>query len=393
MHRKSFMIIRAVVVMCLLSSVGMSAQRADAYTTGAYWWTNSLFAFKVNQSLQSMLPGLAGQQASINQNIVNAAAEWNKASQFIFVNYSSMNCSFPSDGCFDAAVIEPYQWAVTSWHANSHILDHATVQFNKSFTWHLNGQEPDIYRIALHEFGHTLTLLDNPSYTWGGSGQSVEWYSGSKTGLYMDDKEGATMLYGPWTHFEVSEYLGLYQTLPFYESGVHSFGNCGTGYPDYWTYNPGSVGIPSSPSGGRVMQFAGCAVSNGSSANYAYMPFAVSSHDSPQYGGGAQCGDPCYLKVRSGMHLSWEQYNVTQCTVSIDIEFLDGSSLRDSGLSDTEGHSVHPQYRPCFSGWHSVDVNLSSLVGKTIRRILIVYDNPNGTSTWRSYFDNLQITY
>lgn len=123
------------------------------------------------------------------------------------------------------------------------------------------------------------------------------------------------------------------------------------------------------------------------------MPFVTNSQDSPQNSGGAQCGDPCYLKVRSGMVLTWEQYNVTQCTVSVDIEFSDGTTLRDSGLTDSDGYDVHPQYRPCYSGWHTVSINLSPLAGKTIRRILIAYDNPNGSSTWRSYVDDLKITY
>jgi hypothetical protein len=141
------------------------------------------------------------------------------------------------------------------------------------------------------------------------------------------------------------------------------------------------------------MQFRGCADYNGTSPNYAYMPFATSSQDSLTNGGLNKCGDPCYLKITSGMHLTWEQYNALQCKVTVDLEFSDGTTLRDSGLLDTEGHSVHPQNRPCYLGWHTVTIDLSPLAGKTVRRILLAYDNPSGFGKWRSYFDDLYISY
>lgn len=385
--------LRFVAACSMLCVVILNAPSAKAYSTGAHW-SGPFLVFRVKQSLANDLPGLFGQQSSVVQNIGNAAGEWNKGSWFTF-NYNSGDCSFPQIGCFSAAGIDPKFWAVTGWHADpsTHVLDQAEVQFNSIYTWHLNGQEPDVFRIALHEFGHTLTLLDDPLFTWGGSQQAVEWYNPGKTALYIDDKEGATMLYGPWTQFEVSQYLGLYQTFPLYSTSVSGFDNCGSGDPDYWTYDRGSVGIPYSPNGGRVMQFRGCAVYNGSSPNYAYMPFATSFEDSPSNQGPNKCGDPCYLKVTSGMHLSWEQYNALQCKVSVDLEFADGTTLRDSGLTDNYGNSVHPASRPCFSGWRTFTVDLSPLAGKTIRRILIAYDNPNGLSKWRNYFDDLKITY
>lgn len=342
------------------------------------------------------LPGLAGNQSNIVQAIRDASNEWNKAAWFTFYS-DTASCDSPSNDCWDAGDLGNLgPFAVTTYTQSGRILSNSYVKFNTRYVWHLDGTDPDIFEVALHEFGHMLDLDDNPSFTWGGSQQAVMWYSG-KRGLYIDDKEGDTMLYGPWTQFEISQYLGLYQTLPFYMAEVHSFGNCGSGYPDYWTYDRSAVGIPSSPNGGRVMQFRGCAVSNGSSPNYAYMPFATSAEDS----NGAtttKCGDTCYLNIQPGMMLSWQQYNVTQCTVTIDLEFSDGTTLRDSGLRDTFGYSVHPQFRPCFSGWQTFTVNLApssgpTLVGKTIRRILVAYDNPNGSGTWRSYFDDLRVSY
>lgn len=83
-----------------------------------------------------------------------------------------------------------------------------------------------------------------------------------------------------------------------------------------------------------------------------------------------------HLTIANGAQLSWYQYNSAQKTMSIDIIFSDGSTLRGSGLTDQNGVSVHPAARNYPTGsWHFVSVNLSPLAGKRVQDIVVAYDN------------------
>jgi len=267
--------------------------------------------------------------------------------------------------------------------------------FNANHTWHISdGQTPDLYSVALHEFGHWLKLDDDPQKKYyvpgecSGYGAVMMGGVGILNSLCTDDKEAANMMYGPDTRFEAGQYLGLYQTNPLHITGVQQF-NCSSGVPDYWTYSQGNT----PPSGGsRSMRFSGCAIANGGDPNFAYMKLASANEDGNGKNG-APCGAGCYLRVQSGMVLRWEQNNQYSCKVSLDIEFTDGSALRDQPLVDNYGVSVHPAQRTCFSGWRSISINLGSLVNKHIKHIFVVYDDPNGSGQWRSWFDNIRITY
>jgi hypothetical protein len=339
--------------------------------------------------------GLGGQQAVIEQKIQDAAGSWNHVQWFEFLFNNTSCTQFNYNVCVDAANLNNVGiLAVTDWGNPPPplTLNKANIVLNTQLAWHVNGNDPDVYEVTVHEFGHVLGLYDFPDENWPNDAQdSPMWYSGQKKLPYIDDKEATTMLYGIWTQFEVSQFLGLNNALPFYQQSVHSYSNCATGYPDYWTYDPPVL----SPNGGRAMRFSGCAVGNGASPNFAYMPIAVAEHDgtalyNPQV---PACGNPCYLQVRNGLTLKWEQYNTSTCTVSIDLEFSDGTTLRDSGLVDNFGVNVHPSQRTCFAAWRSISVDLSPLAGKTIKRWLIAYDNPNASGTWRSYIDNLRVNY
>jgi hypothetical protein len=149
------------------------------------------------------------------------------------------------------------------------------------------------------------------------------------------------------------------------------------------------------------MMFRGCAVANGASPNFAYMSLARYVDDATgRTADGAvinECGQGCYLTIRNGMKLRWEQYNATKCTTTIDLELRNANgqwwSLRDSGLTDNFGVSVHPDDRTCFAGWRSIEVDLSPLAGWTIMRWMVAFDDPDASGTWRSYFDNVRVVY
>ncbi|WP_433216903.1 GH92 family glycosyl hydrolase [Dactylosporangium sp. CS-047395] len=84
--------------------------------------------------------------------------------------------------------------------------------------------------------------------------------------------------------------------------------------------------------------------------------------------------------------------------VAVDLAFTDGTYLRDSGAVDQHGVRVHPQYQGSgsvlsFNTWNVVTSNIgANTAGKTIDRILIGYDQPAGTATFRGYFDDISIT-
>jgi hypothetical protein len=188
--------------------------------------------------------------ASIRQAITNTSQEWNKASWFTFSG-SNQN----SGNLWSAANLRDDFWGVANHFANPApgSVQRVEAFLNTDDCWNLNGADPDVAEVSQHEWGHWLVLGDNPQGGWEGIGQSVMFNPANKFALYIDDKEGASMMYGIYTQFEQSQFLGLYQIPPSYDEGVNSFGNCGSGFPDYWTYTTSSQNIQASPQGGRVM--------------------------------------------------------------------------------------------------------------------------------------------
>jgi predicted alpha-1,2-mannosidase len=83
--------------------------------------------------------------------------------------------------------------------------------------------------------------------------------------------------------------------------------------------------------------------------------------------------------------------------VAVDLVFTDGSRLRDSGAVDQRGVRVHPTFQGNGSGlafdqWNYVTSRIGeNVAGKTVDRILIAYDQPLNTGTFRGYFDDIAI--
>ncbi|MEV4508031.1 GH92 family glycosyl hydrolase [Dactylosporangium sp. NPDC049525] len=84
--------------------------------------------------------------------------------------------------------------------------------------------------------------------------------------------------------------------------------------------------------------------------------------------------------------------------VAVDLVFTDGTYLRNSGAVDQHGVRVNPREQGSgwvlnFDTWNYVTSVIGAAVsGKTIDRILIGYDKPEGTGTFRGYFDDIQIS-
>jgi hypothetical protein len=81
--------------------------------------------------------------------------------------------------------------------------------------------------------------------------------------------------------------------------------------------------------------------------------------------------------------------------VAVDLVFANGKTLRDSGLKDMNGVSIHPAQQ-CrhlkLNEWNEVSVELGTFGrGNTVKAVNLGYDQPSGTGAFRGYIDNITI--
>lgn len=107
------------------------------------------------------------------------------------------------------------------------------------------------------------------------------------------------------------------------------------------------------------------------------------------------------IPVSAGTTLSYWIYPQNSAPnsafVAVDLIFTDGSSLRDSGATDQNGVRVHPEFqgrggRLAGNTWNEVRSNIGQwAAGRTIARILVAYDRPDATGTFRGFVDDIRI--
>ena len=92
------------------------------------------------------------------------------------------------------------------------------------------------------------------------------------------------------------------------------------------------------------------------------------------------------LPVGASSVLSYWIYpsQATGAFVAVDLQFSDGSALRDSGAVDQYGVRAHPQLqgeggRLVLNQWNLVRVGLGGLAGRTVTRVDVGFDRPAGT--------------
>ncbi|MBM2615708.1 VCBS repeat-containing protein [Actinoplanes sp. LDG1-06] len=81
--------------------------------------------------------------------------------------------------------------------------------------------------------------------------------------------------------------------------------------------------------------------------------------------------------------------------VSVDLVFSDGSTLRDSQLTDQNGVRVHPAFqcsKLVADRWNQVVVPLGSLADKQVTTVVVGYDQPRNAGGFRGLIDDLTIT-
>ncbi|TJZ95497.1 hypothetical protein [Actinacidiphila oryziradicis] len=82
--------------------------------------------------------------------------------------------------------------------------------------------------------------------------------------------------------------------------------------------------------------------------------------------------------------------------VAVDLIFTDNSTLRDSGAveqNSNQAHLAHQCGHLALDTWNHVTVNLATNnSNKQIARILVGYDHPSGSDSYRGYVDDLAIS-
>ena len=84
-------------------------------------------------------------------------------------------------------------------------------------------------------------------------------------------------------------------------------------------------------------------------------------------------------------------------SVSIDLLFDDGSTLRESAVVDQHGVSLHPRQQGLggflqSGAWNNVQADLGTLAGKTVVRIGVGYEQAGATGNFSSTIDDLSIS-
>ena len=79
--------------------------------------------------------------------------------------------------------------------------------------------------------------------------------------------------------------------------------------------------------------------------------------------------------------------------ISVDLYMADGSNLRDAGATDSTGLSMHPAAgRGQLNTWNKTSCNIGKWInGKTIKRIMVAYDNRSPTGNFTGYVDDISV--
>lgn len=106
--------------------------------------------------------------------------------------------------------------------------------------------------------------------------------------------------------------------------------------------------------------------------------------------------DDVNIKVTDKTVLSYWLYPQNQNArfVGVDLLFTDGTNLREyPNVVDQNGNGMHPcAGRGTVNRWNYVKCNLGQyLNGKTIKRIMVAYDQPDNIGQYRGYIDDLVI--
>lgn len=393
LQRRYTLLIGLCIVAALIASYRPTNTHAYRTAEGSRArWSNRLVNFTIQPGMDRVL-GINDAAGQLRSSLV----KWNRASRFNFAEDSSgmhpfavanfQTFSHPQCGFFPD--VAPAATCV------KRDINVAGTWFNTSGSWRWNTtgtiDNPNIIpapwridfnTVAIHEIGHWYTLDHD---CWDGNAVMCVDYR-HKPNLSDDDRQGATQMYGPWTGWEDDQALGLVNNI-YYSRSVTGYFNSSSPPPEFSQRPGGDFGVPAGFAA-KYVRMAGYAQN---SYSYVYFRIFASENES----GGRR--EQNYVVIMPGMKLKWFQYNYQQSTMMIDFETTDGRTLRDSGLKDLNGISVHPSARGVYptGKWLTFEVDLTPLAGKTIRKWMAAYDNGgNGkTGQFRGYFDGFRLEW
>jgi len=391
-----------VLVLALIALLHQASAPAFAYITAQKWQNVASINYGIDPNLDANL--ITGATNIINENV---HFQWDKASWFtrtqVAYDPNSNGITtldllrFPPPGCGGGMV--PDDPAVTCNEfagPNTMLRSRTYMNTSGSWIWNTSGTmyctnspgSVDVRIVSLHELGHWSRLLHDPAHQ-----EAVMWpdcISNTKQVLWQDDdKQAVTQIYGPRTSWEptVAYAIGLVNTIDYSRSVAGYFNN---------NNPPPELGVRSQEFG--VPVFTG--VQYEMLAGYAQAPYSYIYNTLFTYANDnnpAPVGNRSYLTITAGMRVRWFEYNYQRSTMGIDFEMTDGSTLRNSGLRDTNNVPVHPAGRGVYptGQWFYTEIDLSPLAGKTIQKWWIAYDNGNNgqTGQFRAYFDNFRVQY
>ncbi len=213
MIRASRLIAAAIVAIAIVGGTSMPTR---GYTTYGYKWPNGTIV--MHMQLGSGSGTLIDGSTSWNQTATNALANWNN--YLDLAKFSAVNNSTAADGnpnsvnnvtfgsSYYGKTFGDRTLAITLyWYRGSQMIE-GDVTFNTKFSWNSyrgnqRGQTYDIYRVALHEFGHVLGLNHPDEHGQNVSAQMNSTVS-NLDALASDDINGARALYGSGVTSNVS---------------------------------------------------------------------------------------------------------------------------------------------------------------------------------------------
>lgn len=426
----------------LALAVGLSfllTSSSSAFTTNnpsnydGKWANTSVVQYSIDNNVDSLL--VTGAKNTI---INNSIGQWNNASRLGFslvdppnvgtpiyikaVDYYSVSaiggCAVPSDrNTAGATCNNPGRYYNSTDHTWYETKAEIFLNSSCNLHWTTSGPvssngtpscstpwERSVQNTSMHELSHTYIMDHDVNHQ-----EAVGWPHTTYAvhTLQEDDKHGATLIYGPRTGWEDGFANGEIDTIAFWNGLVGSYDGDIYGYP---IVNRTTAEQPRAdrevvyPYAGSswMERFAGCSEQGHS---YAYMRLFSSSQDNSTHN---PIQERPYVRIKSGMHLKWAQYNFQQRNMSVDFKMVDDagntSYLRDRGLTvNVNGQilPVHPGGRrdSPVKQWFFNDVDLSSLMNQKIIEWYIAYDNggvPFDTrpcAPFRVYIDNLRVEY
>ena len=104
------------------------------------------------------------------------------------------------------------------------------------------------------------------------------------------------------------------------------------------------------------------------------------------------CATPVFVMPDTTMTYWMKALNESGRSTALDLCFVDGTVLRESGTPDTEGRSTFPGAKKGAAGvWTRIEVPLGHFAGKTIETVMAAYDTREGGGAFEVLFDDLRI--